>query len=195
MPISLSPSQQPVLLGATRTRSRFTRCGARRARGVQVDPLATATPWKIECTYRINTHSRMNHEATWTATLRSSNANRWQNVIATTAIIFKSCPLVFAHYNTPVKFVPTSRLPLSAPARVHGEVSRGDEGRGALKQILEESARRNKSPSESVDIPILRPTRKKKLTIAWPRICHTLFYICIQGLRMGAGIRRRPCFG
>ena len=42
------------------------------------------------------------------------------------------------------KIVPTSRLSLSAPARVHGELSRGNEGRGALEPILEESARRNK---------------------------------------------------
>ena len=40
--------------------------------------------------------------------------------------------------------MPTSRFSLSAPARVHGEVSRGNEGRGALKPILEESARRRK---------------------------------------------------
>ena len=46
------------------------------------------------------------------------------------------------------KIVPTFRLPLSAPARDHGEVSRGNEGRGALKPILEESARRNKKTLE-----------------------------------------------
>ena len=42
------------------------------------------------------------------------------------------------------KIVPTSRLPLSAPARAHGEVSRGNEGPAALKRIFEESARRIK---------------------------------------------------
>ena len=42
------------------------------------------------------------------------------------------------------KIVPTSRLSLSATARVHGEVRRGNEERGGLKPILEESARRNK---------------------------------------------------
>ena len=34
---------------------------------------------------------------------------------------------------------------LRATARVHGEVSRRDEGRGELKPILEESARRKKT--------------------------------------------------
>ena len=38
----------------------------------------------------------------------------------------------------------TCRLSLSAPGRVHGEVSTGNEGRGGLKPILEESARRKK---------------------------------------------------
>ena len=37
---------------------------------------------------------------------------------------------------------------LSAPARVRGEVSRGNEGRGALKPILEEIARRNNKTLE-----------------------------------------------
>ena len=41
------------------------------------------------------------------------------------------------------KIVFTSRLPLSASARVHGQVGRGNEGRGVLKPIFEESARRN----------------------------------------------------
>ena len=44
--------------------------------------------------------------------------------------------------------MPTSRLSLPAPARVHGEISRENEGQGALKPILEESARRNKKTLE-----------------------------------------------
>ena len=80
------------------------------------------------------------------------------NVILTTdAIFFKVAPL-YLRTTTPLakiqintrachlksKIVPTSRLSLSARARVHGEVSRENEGRGALQPIPEERARRTK---------------------------------------------------
>ena len=85
------------------------------------------------------------------------------NVIPPTASIidFKSYTFVFARYHSPCqnskngracpaksKIVPTSRLPLSVPARVHGVVKGGEEGRRALKPILEESARRNEETLE-----------------------------------------------
>ena len=54
------------------------------------------------------------------------------------------------------KIVPTCDLYLSAPARVRGEVSRGNEGRGALKPILDGSARRNKKNPRVIEVSRFR---------------------------------------
>ena len=103
--------QQPALLGATNwiktldnphafTVHGVAFNGARRARGVQVDPLATTTLWNVECTYRkhsLEDGPQSNMDG-------NSSEQQYKGlaiVIPTTAIIFKCHPFVFAHYHSP----------------------------------------------------------------------------------------------
>ena len=176
--------------------------GARRARGVQVDLLAIATLWNVECTYRKYFHSRMGRDATWIATLRSINAKGWQNVTPTTAISSKSYPFVCAHYYPPCQ--DSNKCP-SMPPKIQNRVyfslaslrvrTRSRPGRQGERRSrgVEADLRGERSKKLKKKIEILKcrdsdtkADRVKKIVAdAWPRIGPTplhVYFLCIISL-------------